>query len=269
MIRAVTIKNFKNIKDQRIELDRLTVFVGANGSGKTSVLDAIDRAAHVQPQSLNWEATQREQLDWIYLRGGSGDLSVFCETDGGPFGFAVIPPEPLRVVDIPPKARPWEFRFWDEDQSVKQFEEAMSVVTPLVFLRLNARRLAKESYSETTRPMIESDGSGAASVLAFMALNDPDSFEELSNHVRELLPQIRRIRFRKVPVQRTEVETITIGGDSRTRRVNRIFQGEAILFDYEHAKDVAAHTASEGTLMIVGPADGTTWPGSSQNSATG
>ena len=252
MIRSATIRNFKNIKDLRIELDRLTVFVGANGSGKTSVLDAINRAAQVQPHDPNWGAAQREQLDWIYLRGGSGDISVFCETDGGPFGFAVIPPEPLPRTTIPPKARPWQFRFWDENQSIEQFEEARNAATPLVFLRLDARRLAKESYSETTRPTIESDGSGAASVLAFMALNDPDSFEELLNHVRKLLPQIRRIRFRKVPIVRSKYHPISKNPDSGLRSVRQVFQGEALLLDYIHAKDIAAHTASEGTLIIIG-----------------
>src|SRR4051794_34569064 len=42
MIQSVAIQNFKSIRDQTIDLDRLTVFVGANGSGKTSVLEAIE-----------------------------------------------------------------------------------------------------------------------------------------------------------------------------------------------------------------------------------
>ena len=119
-------------------------------------------------------------------------------------------------------------------------------------MRLNAARLAEPSYSETPRPRIAPDGSGAASVLAFMALNDPDSFGELMGHVRDLLPQIKRIRFRKVPVKRIEIESIRIGDDSGQRETNRTFQGEGILFDFHHAKDVAAHSASEGTLMILG-----------------
>jgi predicted ATPase len=85
-----------------------------------------------------------------------------------------------------------------------------------------------------------------------MALNDPDAFDEFIDNVRELLPQIRRIRFHKVPVHRAEIESIRIGGDSGQRESIRTYQGEAILIDYEHAKNVAAHTVSEGTLMILG-----------------
>ncbi|MBS0265406.1 MAG: AAA family ATPase, partial [Planctomycetes bacterium] len=35
MINSVHIQNFKNLRDQTICLERFTVFVGANGSGKT------------------------------------------------------------------------------------------------------------------------------------------------------------------------------------------------------------------------------------------
>ena len=55
MIRTVKIQNFKNILDQRIELDHLTVFVGANGSGKTSVLEAIDLVVNAQEKNKFFE----------------------------------------------------------------------------------------------------------------------------------------------------------------------------------------------------------------------
>ena len=36
------------------------------------------------------------------------------------------------------------------------------------------------------------------------------------------------------------------------RRLKRQFQGDAILFDFQNANNVSAHTASEGTLMLLG-----------------
>ena len=41
MINSVHIRNFKNIRSADIDLERLTVFVGANASGKSSVLEAV------------------------------------------------------------------------------------------------------------------------------------------------------------------------------------------------------------------------------------
>ncbi len=39
MIHMVHIQDFKRLRDVSVELERFTVLVGANGSGKTSVLD--------------------------------------------------------------------------------------------------------------------------------------------------------------------------------------------------------------------------------------
>ena len=44
MIQSVQLSNFKNFRQQLIDFDRLTVIVGANASGKTSVLEALHLA---------------------------------------------------------------------------------------------------------------------------------------------------------------------------------------------------------------------------------
>jgi AAA15 family ATPase/GTPase len=41
MIRKIEISAFKSIAAQEIELGQLNVFVGANGSGKSNILEAI------------------------------------------------------------------------------------------------------------------------------------------------------------------------------------------------------------------------------------
>jgi predicted ATPase len=49
-----------------------------------------------------------------------------------------------------------------------------------------------------------------------------------------------------------ETEVIRIGSQVVEHRRRRLFQGELILFDFEHAENVSARTASEGTLLILG-----------------
>lgn len=76
MIHKVHIQNFKCLRDVSVELERFTVFVGANGSGKTSVLEAIHnavRAATGDPQKV---FAHERHGDWVYTRGGAGDLSI-------------------------------------------------------------------------------------------------------------------------------------------------------------------------------------------------
>jgi predicted ATPase len=85
-----------------------------------------------------------------------------------------------------------------------------------------------------------------------MALNVPDVFEELVSNMRSMIPGLRRIRFRKAQVTRTEKEYIRVGSESIERRVDRAYQGDAMLFDFVHAENLASHTISEGTLMLLG-----------------
>ena len=121
-----------------------------------------------------------------------------------------------------------------------------------MFLRLNAAVLAKPSYSQEDPPRVEYTGEGLASVLAYMALNDPQGFADLVAVARTLIPRLRRIRFRKAIVYRTESELVRFGQDTVNRRNRRPYQGELILFDFEHAENISARTASEGTMLILG-----------------
>jgi predicted ATPase len=41
MIRSISVRYFKSIEAAKIELGNLNVFVGANGSGKSNLLEAI------------------------------------------------------------------------------------------------------------------------------------------------------------------------------------------------------------------------------------
>ena len=249
MIHKVRIQNFKSLRDVSVELERFTVFVGANGSGKTSVLEAIHnavRAATGDPQKV---FAHERHGDWIYTRGGVGDLSIRCETAGGEFSVEATPPEGYPPSpELMQKAR-WEYRI---SPSGAPLRTALEPARRMVFLRLNAAVMARPSYSQDDPPRVEYTGEGLASVLAYMALNDPQGFEDLVAVARTLIPRLRRIRFRKATVYRTESELVRFGKDTVNRSSRRPYQGELILFDFEHAENVSARTASEGTILMLG-----------------
>jgi predicted ATPase len=249
MIRNVRIQNFKSLRDVSIDLERFTVFVGANGSGKTSVLEAIHnavRAATGDPQKV---FAHERHGDWIYTRGGSGDLSIRCETSGGEFSVEASPPPGYPPsADLLQKER-WEYRV---SPSGSALADPLEPIRRMVFLRLNAARMAMPSYVEDNPPRVQYTGEGLASVLAFMALTDPRGFEELVAIARTLIPRLQRIRFRKATVYKTERELVKFGPDTVERRTKRPYQGELILFDFEHAENVSARTASEGTMLLLG-----------------
>ncbi len=248
MIQTVRIQNFKSLRDVSVELERFTVFVGANGSGKTSVLEAIHnavRAATGDPQKV---FAHERHGDWIYTRGGVGDLYVRCETASGAFSIGARPP-----AQFPPSADLLGKGDWNLHVQVDPApQDVLGPVRSLVFLRLNQAQLARASYSDHDPPRVECDGKGLASVLAYMALNDPQGFENLVAVARTLIPRLRRIRFRKATVYRTESELVRFGRDTVNRRSRRPYQGELILFDFENAENISARTASEGTMLMLG-----------------
>jgi predicted ATPase len=265
MITSVAIENFKNLRSLEVGLEPLTVFVGPNASGKTSVLEALHLAVNAARAKLNDRHAPHgphaqlldkvfryeRHCDWLYTRCGEGDLSITCITSAGTFAVNASPPRdfPPQQTDMLGSGR-WTLNVTSPDSA--DLEHAMHPARSMVFLHLNARQLAKASYSDRTRPRVKYDGEGLASVLAYMALNDPDRFDGLVKVMRTLIPHLKRIRFSKAPVCRIEKELVKFGDDTVERRSKREYQGDVILFDFKNADNISAHTVSEGTLMLLG-----------------
>ena len=55
MIRTITVENYKSLSKLRLELGRLTVLIGANGSGKSNILEAVAFASAAAQNKLENE----------------------------------------------------------------------------------------------------------------------------------------------------------------------------------------------------------------------
>jgi predicted ATPase len=166
---------------------------------------------------------------------------VFSVDATPPFGY---PPSPELMQNSQ-----WMYR---RGVSGASFPDVTEPARRMVFLRLNAAAMAKPSYSQNNPPRVKYSGAGLASVLAYMTLNDPQGFEDLVAVARTLIPRLRRVRFRKATVYQTESELVRFGRDTVQRISRRPYQGELILFDFEHAENISAGTASEGTMLMLG-----------------
>ena len=62
MIRKINIKNFKSIVDLTLDLGRFNVIIGANGCGKTNILEAIAFAAAANAKKLSNEFLRNRDL---------------------------------------------------------------------------------------------------------------------------------------------------------------------------------------------------------------
>jgi hypothetical protein len=111
-------------------------------------------------------------------------------------------------------------------------------------LQFEAERLSAASYSEEPIPQIKSDGTGLASVLAYLKLSQDEVFERIESALREIVPAVRRVRIERAQIRQTQY----IGDDLTTQTV----WGNQLIFDMQGARGVPASVAGEGTLMSLG-----------------
>lgn len=99
MITSLKIRNFKSLRDVRLELGQLNFFIGTNASGKSNVFDALRVL-----QGIGNGFTVGEILDgkpksatsevWEPIRGGSAKTH-FVGDSSASFGFEVLAQDPV------------------------------------------------------------------------------------------------------------------------------------------------------------------------------
>src|ERR1700732_4794201 len=226
MISKVSIRNFKCLRDVQIELERFTVFVGPNASGKSSILQALN---FLSRSFQGQEGLLEGELSQALSRAANDNVELAAECAGKGYRYRSrfpSPPSPSwsgtgRGVAVELNSADWEH--WMPSQTNQ---------TPLplsVLLRLENSKLVQANL--VSGDAMASDGSGLHSALANMALNDPDAWQQLQEDLRRIIPTIRRLRHTK------------------TGMMN---QPAALLFDTVGAESLPASQVSEGTLLVLG-----------------
>jgi len=263
MIQTVSFKNFKALRDLTISLERFTVLVGPNASGKTSVLLGLDSLFFLRHNDPRYFSKER---DFYILRahGAPSDSSVIIRGAGtwaGETGQVE-----LSLFEYGPHTAMWALKVIHGDRSFR-FDEGeyhrerpyddsdtlLADLTPTVdLLRLDATKLAQPAYSAALVPSIAPDGEGLAAVLADMLITRPDDFGRIERSLRAVVPSVQRIRLERAPVSQTELQQVTINGQTTTSRIEREYVGHRVIFDMDGAPQLPAHGASEGTLITLG-----------------
>jgi predicted ATPase len=266
MITTMEYQNFKSLKNVRCDLTPITVIVGPNGSGKTSMLQGMFYLSQLSRNPGHNDVvslfSDTRNLNILHSSDGVSPLLLSCSTKSSEFSFKASTSQ--KSVDRDTLAYAgWfggaqkrsliaERSLQNPMNAIEQENEASDAIRSLVFLQLESETLAKPSYSEDVRPRMESSGEGLASVLAAMALSEPEVFDELLNRMKCIVPLFRRIRFRRTRIKKDETEIIRIGDQAITRTIPREYLADTLVFDFENRSDIPGTNVSEGTMLALG-----------------
>lgn len=266
MIKMIEYENFKSLKNVRCDLTPLTVMVGPNGSGKTSMLQGMFYLSQLSRNPGHNDVvslfSDTRHLNLLHSSDGVSPILLSCSTELSEFSFKASTSQ--KSVDRDTLAYAgWfggvlkrsliaEKRTQNPMIAVEHENEASDAIRSLVFLQLESAILSKPSYSEDVRPRMESSGEGLASVLAAMALSEPEVFDELLRRMKRIVPLFKRIRFKRTKIKRDETEVIRIGDQAITRPIPREYMADTLVFDFENRSDIPGTNVSEGTMLALG-----------------
>jgi predicted ATPase len=232
MIRKAHFKNFKILREVCIDLQPLTVIVGPNSSGKTTILQALDCLTRCL--SVDDAGTLRNtvfQGDFsphlIKCREPQGQLELSCtgSLQDKNFAFSVAfneggVPHPRTTFDT--KELP--------DFGYPSYLSGLA--RPAVLLKLDPRKLAAPSF-QSVGEALPSDGTGLPALLAHLKLQNLGLFESLVTQLQGVVPSVRGITVRPSKTQSPDI-------------------GYEFLIDMDGADQVPAAALSEGTLLTLG-----------------
>jgi energy-coupling factor transporter ATP-binding protein EcfA2 len=277
VIQKVSFRNFKAYRSLDLELEPLTVLVGPNASGKTTLLEGLNLFSGVARGLLQggknyWPGP----LVQSYGIKAPVELSVAGSWEGTAGSARAVSSQTPNSNSEEPFL---EFKLsgewdggkcwaggWDRNENVNPriisaisgdmpevaVNQLRSVLSATTVLRFESGGLAEASYSEESVPQIHTDGSGLASVLAYLKLSQDEIFDEIELALKQVVPSVRRIRIERAEVVQTAMRTISLDEQSHQIPETRTLWGQRIVLDMKGAKGVPATDAGEGTLMALG-----------------
>lgn len=232
MIETISLQNYKGHTDTTIPCARLTVLVGENASGKTSVLELVRDVWRGMADTLPLDTLRRGADSLRYeLVHASGGRRHTLRAEYAPHKDDVLRAAQLQVTDD---------------------DGAMGHRPNVEVLSLDARSLAASSAPRSSRPALGPKGEGLASVLAHLLLTDGARFRRIVDRLRAVVPIVQEVSFQRVPKTEDVVRAIQVERQQVqiTEKVTSIH--DALLFSFIDAPHIPATQVSEGTLLSLG-----------------
>jgi hypothetical protein len=230
MITHFRIENFKGHRDTDLALERFTVLVGDNGSGKTSVLEALQLPGRL---GKNIDDLALEEL----LRRGANHIRLSSE--GATHHHRWKSSLEITAPGHSPWGDAWVLKAGGRDPSgqfggesrldaVDGYNEALRKITslmgPVGLYRFRSDQVATSAYSDQAGASVAEDGALTAVVLAALKLADDAAFNNIESAMRRIAPSLQRVFIKpatlKHPSNPNPVTGSKLYFDFRARRAS-------------------------------------------------
>lgn len=188
MLEAVEFRNFKVLQDTTLPLGRLTLLVGANGSGKSTAMQAL--RAVVQPEIWQWQQVVTVGLQPIETAVVEVKLCWGEPLEGVTTTTCWGPSSEIRVSH-------WDFKIGGFQGGPKE-EVVKAALAGLRVYNLHPDSIATAAQLQP-RMELGQDGGSLAGVLDRLRDSDPERFEALNDELGRWLPEFDRILFDTQP----------------------------------------------------------------------
>lgn len=265
MLTALRVVDLKGIRDLTVSLRPLSVFVGPNGVGKTTLLEAVYLAGLLV---RNREGPGREKfgegrwdLDKVCRRGADrlrieltfSTGAILLEAPGrgdDPLAGRWLHPhgqEPLAFAHLGAVKLDGNQRRDFTAQETRDIE----FVEQAVRARLDAGAIAAPArMSGVTR--LSGDGAGLAAFLDSLNRRRDGTLDAIEEAVQRVVPRFRRVELTETSIATSETEYLTVDGQRVPRTVARNYASVGLSLVFDKDTSVPAEHASEGTLLTLG-----------------
>lgn len=225
MLKSVHIRNFKSIRDCFFEFKDLQVLVGANGSGKSSFLQALDVVGRALRHELEFDEAFHRTYRW---RGASDDEPVswkFCFRDGATYELSVTGEIGVEVAtndgavfyqtNYPGNGSKVDVR---DDSLRRQFignkahyfrvaqDSSSKFLAGMRRYHLDPSKLAASSpVAHKDRPLMQYDGSGIATVLDYLLASERRVFTKIEETLKKFVPRFQELLLRPGEIQGSRI----------------------------------------------------------------
>lgn len=219
-LNSLTIRNFKSIREQHLELGRLNVFIGANGAGKSNLIEVFRFLREIVNQNLaDYTGTKGGAESLLHFgRKRSAEISFqlnFGESHGKSAYFVSLKPtdeddfligkeiaydsiEPEHtdgyIKPISASSRESKLKILDNDVALAVWKD-MASFRVYHFHDTSDKAAVKFSCDVEDNRVLRPQAENLAAFLYWMQQKQPDHFASLQDTLRQIAPFFEEFRL--------------------------------------------------------------------------